>query len=203
MGVDDGSEDPFSSEAGFESEGNVQTSPTEKSTLRQSTLRQSTMRSNTKGSLANRSFASEKRSYVSEASLSQSSPSLKRSATSGGFGGPKDTLFFGKEVGTLRIQDMILDRAYTFLDYVRGGLELRMMLGIDFTRSNMDKQNPDSLHSLVDMDLPTSYETAIIALGSVLRSYDTTDEYAVYGFGARIPPSHSAGMPSQDEISGL
>eukprot|EP00439_Symbiodinium_sp_Y106_P012640 s6391_g1.t2 len=191
MGVDDGSEDPFSSEAGFDSEGNVQTSPTEKSMLRQSTLRQSTMRSNTKGSLANRSFASEKRSYVSEASLSQSSPSLKRSATSGGFGGPKDTLFFGKEVGTLRIQDMILDRAYTFLDYVRGGLELRMMLGIDFTRSNMDKQNPDSLHSLVDMDLPTSYETAIIALGSVLRSYDTTDEYAVYGFGARIPPSHS------------
>ncbi|CAE7398396.1 CPNE1, partial [Symbiodinium sp. CCMP2456] len=187
MGVDDGSEDPFSSEAGgFESEGNVQTSPTGKSSLRQTTMRQTT-----KGSLANRSFASEKRSYVSEASLSQSSPSLKRSATSGGFGEKKDTLFFGTQVGTLRIQDMILDRAYTFLDYVRGGLELRMMLGIDFTRSNMDKQNPDSLHSLVDMDLPTSYETAIIALGSVLRSYDTTDEYAVYGFGARIPPSHS------------
>ncbi|CAE7541689.1 cpnA [Symbiodinium sp. KB8] len=139
------------------------------------------MRQTTKGSLANRSFASEKRSYVSE-SMSQSSPSLKRSATTGGFA-EKETLYFGKEVGTLRIQDMILDRAYTFLDYVRGGLELRMMLGIDFTRSNMDKQNPDSLHSLVDMDLPTSYETAIIALGSVLRSYDTTDEYAVYGFG--------------------
>ncbi|OLQ15686.1 Copine-7 [Symbiodinium microadriaticum] len=164
---------------GFESEGNVQTSPTGKSTLRQSTMRQTT-----------KGFAE------------------------------KETLYFGKEdqhIGVdnshAQLNDMILDRAYTFLDYVRGGLELRMMLGIDFTRSNAAalKAGPEPnasasykrkgsglfvvlvfflflssfLRGLVDMDLPTSYETAIIALGSVLRSYDTTDEYAVYGFGAR------------------
>eukprot|EP00913_Durusdinium_trenchii_P003213 g2971.t1 len=66
---------------------------------------------------------------------------------------------------------MILDRSYTFLDYVRGGLELRMILGIDFTRSNMDTMNPESLHSLCERGLATAYEDAIVSLGQVLRRF--------------------------------
>lgn len=117
---------------------------------------------------------------------------FNRASTVGTSLGPGEkTLFFGPVVGQLVIQDMILDRSYTFLDYVRGGLELRMMLGIDFTRSNMDVMNPDSLHSQCEKGLATAYEDAICSLGQVLRSYDTSNEYYVYGFGAKIPPSHT------------
>ncbi|CAK9002105.1 unnamed protein product [Durusdinium trenchii] len=110
-------------------------------------------------------------------------------AVKGGVG--EKTLLFGPVVGQVSIQEMILDRSYTFLDYVRGGLELRMILGIDFTRSNMDTMNPESLHSLCERGLATAYEDAIVSLGQVLRSYDSSNEYFVYGFGAKIPPSHT------------
>eukprot|EP00435_Cladocopium_sp_Y103_P019230 s978_g4.t1 len=141
------------------------------------------------------------RSYASQVSKSSSrSTQRKRTGksiarmTTGGLGGltqTDKTLFFGPAVGQVSVQEMILDRTYTFLDYVRGGLELRTMLGIDFTRSNMDVTNPDSLHSQCEKGLATAYEDAICNLGQVLRSYDTSNEYFVYGFGAKIPPSHT------------
>mmetsp|Transcript_52552 Transcript_52552/g.94325 ORF Transcript_52552/g.94325 Transcript_52552/m.94325 type:complete len:1146 (+) Transcript_52552:68-3505(+) len=98
---------------------------------------------------------------------------------------------FGTVVGHLTLEEFGLTREYSFLDYIRGGLELRLNLGIDFTRSNLGQYNPESSHSMVHKDEDTAYATCIRALGEVIQTYDTDDMYPVYGFGAKIPPSHS------------
>ena len=47
-------------------------------------------------------------------------------------------------------------------------------------------------HSVVRVDEETAYATAIRALGEVMSVYDNDKCYPIYGFGAKIPPSHSA-----------
>ncbi|CAE7391833.1 CPNE9 [Symbiodinium pilosum] len=65
------------------------------------------------------------------------------------------------------------------------------MVAIDFTRSNLGQTNPKSMHSVVHMEEETAYATAIRSLGEVMSVYDNDKCYPIYGFGAKIPPSHS------------
>eukprot|EP00930_Biecheleria_cincta_P034173 TRINITY_DN23632_c0_g1_i1.p1 TRINITY_DN23632_c0_g1~~TRINITY_DN23632_c0_g1_i1.p1 ORF type:complete len:1172 (+),score=217.27 TRINITY_DN23632_c0_g1_i1:111-3626(+) len=110
--------------------------------------------------------------------------------TSSGSKGSKSGLF-GPVVGQFTIEEWGIVRSYSFLDYIRGGLELRMNVAIDFTRSNLGQNNPASFHSMVHKEEDTAYATAIRALGEVIMTYDSDGMYPVYGFGAKIPPSHS------------
>ncbi|CAE7302422.1 Cpne9 [Symbiodinium sp. KB8] len=98
---------------------------------------------------------------------------------------------FGPLVGSVTLDGHRFKRHYTFLDYLRGGLELQLMVAVDFTRSNLGQTNPKSMHSVVNMDEETAYSTAIRALGEVMSVYDNDKCYPIYGFGAKIPPSHS------------
>ena len=41
------------------------------------------------------------------------------------------------------------------------------------------------------MEEETAYATAIRSLGEVMSVYDNDKCYPIYGFGAKIPPSHS------------
>ena len=41
---------------------------------------------------------------------------------------------------------MKFDRKYTFLDYVFGGCEISLSVAIDFTLSNGNPNEPESLH---------------------------------------------------------
>lgn len=100
---------------------------------------------------------------------------------------------FGKVVGQMLFEDVGAMRTHTFLDYIRGGLELKMGVAIDLTRSNADPIVANSLHSMSSMNgtAETAYATAIRAVGEVMRSYIVDDKYAVYGFGAKIPPTQT------------
>jgi hypothetical protein len=40
----------------------------------------------------------------------------------------------------------MFDTQYSFLDYVFGGCEISLAVAIDYTLSNGDPSNPDSLH---------------------------------------------------------
>ena len=42
--------------------------------------------------------------------------------------------------------DCKMQKAFSFLDYVRGGTELACTISIDFTASNGNPQSQDSLH---------------------------------------------------------
>lgn len=72
----------------------------------------------------------------------------------------------------------------TFMDYLRGGLQLNLSVAIDFTGSNGVPKSPSSLHYLNPM-MPNQYQKAIMAVGSILMSYDYDQMIPAFGFGAK------------------
>ncbi|CAE1286988.1 Copine-7,Copine-3,Copine-8,Copine-9,Copine-2,Copine-6,Copine-5,Copine-4,Copine-1 [Acanthosepion pharaonis] len=75
----------------------------------------------------------------------------------------------------------------SFLNYVMGGMQINFTVGIDFTGSNGDPADPQSLH-YISPDAPNQYMQAIQAVGSVCQDYDTDKFFPALGFGAKIPP---------------
>ena len=53
-----------------------------------------------------------------------------------------------KHAGVLHIKAMTVSQRPTFLDYVQAGAEINFICGIDFTASNKDPRDPESLHYL-------------------------------------------------------
>jgi hypothetical protein len=49
-------------------------------------------------------------------------------------------------IGQITLLNMKFDRKYTFLDYVFGGCEISLSVAIDFTLSNGNPNEPESLH---------------------------------------------------------
>ena len=77
-----------------------------------------------------------------------------------------------------------------FLDYLLGGLNVRLAIAIDFTASNGDPQFPDSLHYLDPKGrVQNPYERAIGAIAGIVGAYDTDQMFPVWGF-VRIRLEH-------------
>lgn len=76
---------------------------------------------------------------------------------------------------------------YTFLDYVRGGYELNLIVAIDFTYSNKVPSDPSSLHFIHPNGILNGYQRAILDVGRILLDYDKDKLVPVFGFGAKIP----------------
>ena len=70
------------------------------------------------------------------------------------------------------------------------GMEVALIVGIDFTRSNLDPSDPKSLHYFNAGDRDgkqlNDYVTAIRSVGEILQHYDSDKKYPVYGFGAKF-----------------
>lgn len=78
---------------------------------------------------------------------------------------------------------------HTFLEYVFGGCEIQLTVAIDFTLSNGNPADKDSLHYL---DLSKNeYLQAIRSVGEVLQYYDSDKQIPCLGFGACIPPAQN------------
>jgi len=73
------------------------------------------------------------------------------------------------------------------LSYVKGGVDISLIIAMDFTNSNKDPSNPKSLHTLVDED-KNEYLKALGAIGDILQHYDSDELIPLYGFGAKLPP---------------
>lgn len=53
----------------------------------------------------------------------------------------------GKKEGViLKVFDFKQEEYFDFLDFLRGGLNMTLIVGIDFTASNRDPEDPRSLH---------------------------------------------------------
>ncbi|KAF0979633.1 hypothetical protein FDP41_001301 [Naegleria fowleri] len=76
------------------------------------------------------------------------------------------------------------EEEYSFLDYLYGGLEVSLLVSIDFTGSNGNPSDPSSLHHIGKMN---EYEMAIRSVGDVLSNYDSDKLFPAYGFGAKLP----------------
>lgn len=68
----------------------------------------------------------------------------------------------------------------TFLEYLQTGWGISLQLAIDYTGSNGDYTQPNSLHYLSGYN---QYEHAIRSVGTILESYDSDKSFPVYGFG--------------------
>lgn len=95
----------------------------------------------------------------------------------------------GIYIGEIMFYEVKSDIKYTFLDYVFGGCELMLLVAVDFTKSNGDIKNPESLHYLApNDDKDNEYVEAIRAVGEILIYYDSDKKIPALGFGAKIPP---------------
>ena len=117
-----------------------------------------------------------------------------------------------KPVGTVMVQSATVIAEPTFMEYLAGGLEISLVVGIDMTASNGEPTDPRSLHYRGGA-APNAYQTALQAVGAVLAPYDSDGRIPAYGYGALLPPynvvSHcfalggSPDSPACDGVAGV
>ena len=83
------------------------------------------------------------------------------------------------------ISNSFLTRNYTFVDYLKAGVQIGLSIAIDFTGSNGNPTDPRSLHFIGGQE-PNQYERAIYACGNIMAYYDYDQLFPCYGFGAKI-----------------
>jgi hypothetical protein len=102
----------------------------------------------------------------------------------------------GAEQGIFYFQEVSLVQKYNFYDYLRGGIQLNLIVAIDFTGSNGNPRDPRSLHYMSpNGDSMNQYEQCIMAVGEVLCPYDTDQLFPVMGFGAKVAGNVSHCFP--------
>ncbi|KAL0009894.1 hypothetical protein SO802_005002, partial [Lithocarpus litseifolius] len=74
---------------------------------------------------------------------------------------------------------------YSFLDYISSGSELNFMVAVDFTASNGNPRNPNSLHYIDPFGRLNSYQRAILEVGEVIQFYNSDRCFPAWGFGGR------------------
>jgi hypothetical protein len=93
-----------------------------------------------------------------------------------------------KNSGVVHLVHVDMYKSYSFLDYIRGGTELAATISIDFTGSNGNPRDPNSLHYIQYGGKLNQYEQAIKSVGEIIEDYDSDKLFPVLGFGARLPP---------------
>ena len=95
----------------------------------------------------------------------------------------------GKQIsaGRLEICRAEIIKNPSFVDFLRGGCEISLIAGVDFTASNGAPSLPSSLHYFNPMSpQPNPYVRALSSVSSILAQYDSDGMFPVYGFGCRI-----------------
>ncbi len=108
-----------------------------------------------------------------------------------------------KKPGTLILESIDFFQKPTFLDYLRGGLELNLSIAIDFTASNGSPKSPNSLH-FMDPFKPNQYQTVIDSVSRILLNYDSDKQIPSFGFGGKpsYPTFSTAGVNHCFPLSG-
>ncbi|XP_014278069.1 copine-8 [Halyomorpha halys] len=91
-----------------------------------------------------------------------------------------------KGSGDIIFEKCTLKPINTFVDYIMGGTQLFCTFAIDFTGSNGDPRNRESLHYINDTNM-NLYEQAIMSVGNIIENYDSDKQFPVLGFGAQLP----------------
>lgn len=113
-----------------------------------------------------------------------------------------DTTKSNKKVGKVTIGFAEIIRIPTMLDYIAGGCEIKLMVGVDYTGSNGEPSNPNSLHYIDPSgDGINEYEAGIDRVGRVLEQYDTDKKYPAFGFGGKFEGKVSHCYPLQNLVA--
>ena len=93
-----------------------------------------------------------------------------------------------KNSGTFTFSRIIVTPIHTFVEYLKGGLQIQLIVAIDFTGSNGNPADPRSLHHIGVKD--NEYLEAIKSVGHILVPYDSDQQIPSFGFGAKLPPAY-------------
>ncbi|KAL8581960.1 hypothetical protein ACOMHN_027942 [Nucella lapillus] len=91
-----------------------------------------------------------------------------------------------KNSGQVSLQSIRIEEEHSFLDFVKGGMQMNFTVAVDFTASNGSPGDPQSLHYYNPYVL-NQYATAITSVGGIIQDYDTDKLFPALGFGARMP----------------
>lgn len=69
-----------------------------------------------------------------------------------------------------------------FVDYLTQGLQINVVVGVDFTMSNKNITDHTSNHYIYGCE-PNDYERAIRSCGSIIAQYDYDQQFPLLGFG--------------------
>lgn len=76
---------------------------------------------------------------------------------------------------------------HDFVEYMSGGCNMRVVVGIDYTASNGDPRESNSLHHIDSTGASQNdYETALQSIVTILAKYDDDLKFPVFGFGAKF-----------------
>ena len=77
-------------------------------------------------------------------------------------------------MGSLQIVQIKKDIEYSMAEYLQGGIQIGLNIGIDFTGSNGDPSSSSSYHyyNPRNPDRLNDYQQAILAIGNILLNYD-------------------------------
>uniref|UniRef100_A0A7S1L6F5 C2 domain-containing protein n=1 Tax=Neobodo designis TaxID=312471 RepID=A0A7S1L6F5_NEODS len=96
-----------------------------------------------------------------------------------------------KFYGNIFVARAVTTHYPTFPEYLGAGMQINLAVSIDFTGSNGDPRNPQSLH-FMDPTQPNQYVRAIMSVGDILMEYDSDKMVPAFGFGAQLPLRASA-----------
>ena len=93
-------------------------------------------------------------------------------------------MFGGNSKTLLEFTGFIASNVLTFTDYLKEGLNISLMIGIDFSLSNKKPTDPSSLHYLKPDSLNV-YQQVILAIGEILGRYNHSKRFSAFGLGAK------------------
>ena len=91
-----------------------------------------------------------------------------------------------KSYGEIYAGSAEIEHQPSFAEYLSRGLQINLAVSVDFTGSNGDPRQPNSLHYM-NPNSPNQYVRAIMSVGDILMQYDTDKMVPAFGFGARLP----------------
>lgn len=90
-----------------------------------------------------------------------------------------------KNSGILSIDHVAIVQDFSFLDYLAGGVQLNLAVGVDYTASNGNPAQNNSLHFRAP-GVRNAYMDVIFSVGNILLPYDYDGWVPAYGFGAKL-----------------
>lgn len=89
-----------------------------------------------------------------------------------------------KKPGGLLLEQLQLVTVPSFIDFLRGGLQLNLAIAFDFTGSNGVPSQPSSLHYM-NPKQPNQYQLTAKAVWDILSNYDSDQRIPAFAFGAK------------------
>ncbi|GMI03527.1 hypothetical protein TrVE_jg11873 [Triparma verrucosa] len=110
-----------------------------------------------------------------------------------------------KTHGALVIMKADVSQVPTLTQFLSGGMQMSLMVAVDFTGSNGSPMVPGTLHYLDPRGFPNQYQSAIGTIGSILQEYDSDKKFPIWGFGARLNGvvNHCFQIGPEPEVQGV